>query len=182
MIFLNSVELMSFLNDVLYDKLREKPPEDIRVEIATYGLSFSDKKFKNCLGELKTRESMVLNFLNTLMDTNTDMVVGMPPMKKYNNSYYGETAIDRRKRLEEMEDIMGTYRINVYPVEESHFKFYRIDDIYITGGINLTDSTWNDAAVLIEKERDKEQLEWYFQQILDRAKAECRKRGIAWTA
>ena len=46
MIFLNSVELMSFLNDVLYDKLREKPPEDIRVEIATYGLSFSDKKFK----------------------------------------------------------------------------------------------------------------------------------------
>lgn len=44
MIFLNSVELMSFLNDVLYDKLREKPPEDIRVEIATYGLSFSDKK------------------------------------------------------------------------------------------------------------------------------------------
>ena len=64
MIFLNSVELMSFLNDVLYDKLREKPPEDIRVEIATYGLSFSDKKFKNCLGELKTRESMVLNFLN----------------------------------------------------------------------------------------------------------------------
>ena len=134
MIFLNSVELMSFLNDVLYDKLREKPPEDIRVEIATYGLSFSDKKFKNCLGELKTR------------------------------------------------DIMGNYRINVYPVEESHFKFYRIDDIYITGGINLTDSTWNDAAVLIEKERDKEQLEWYFQQILDRAKAECRKRGIAWTA
>jgi hypothetical protein len=104
------------------------------------------------------------------MDTNTDMVVGMPPMKKYNNSYYGETAIDRKKRLEEMEDIMGTYRINVYPVEESHFKFYRIDDIYITGGINLTDSTWNDAAVLIEKEGDKEQLEWYFQQILDRAK------------
>nr|DAF29727.1 MAG TPA: CDP-alcohol phosphatidyltransferase class-II family protein [Bacteriophage sp.] len=182
MIFLNSVELMSFLNDVLYDKLREKPPEDIRVEIATYGLSFSDKKFENCLGELKTRESMVLNFLNTLMDTNTDMVVGMPPMKKYKNSYYGETAIDRKKRLEEMEDIMGTYRINVYPVEESHFKFYRIDDIYITGGINLTDSTWNDAAVLIEKERDKEQLEWYFQQILDRAKAECRKRGIAWSA
>ena len=41
MIFLNSVELMSFLNDVLYDKLREKAPEDIRVEIATYGLSFS---------------------------------------------------------------------------------------------------------------------------------------------
>ena len=46
MIFLNSVDLMSFLNDVLYDKLREKPPEDIRVEIDTYGLSFSDKKFK----------------------------------------------------------------------------------------------------------------------------------------
>ena len=89
MIFLNSVELMSFLNDVLYDKLREKPPEDIRVEIATYGLSFSDKKFKNCLGELKTRESMVLNFLNTLMDTNTDMVVGMPPMKKLSEESYG---------------------------------------------------------------------------------------------
>ena len=175
MIFLNSVELMNFLTDVLYEKLGRKEPEDIRVEIATYGLSFSDKKFENCLGELKTRESMVLNFMNTLMDTNTDMVVGMPPMKKYNNSYYGETAIDRKKRLEEMEDIMGT-------VEESHFKFYRIDDIYITGGINLTDSTWNDAAVLIEKERDKEQLEWYFQQILDRAKAECRKRGIAWIA
>lgn len=175
MIFLNSVELMNFLTDVLYEKLGRKEPEDIRVEIATYGLSFSDKKFENCLGELKTRESMVLNFLNTLMDTNTDMVVGMPPMKKYKNSYYGETAIDRRKRLEQMEDIMGSYRINVYPVEESHFKFYRIDDIYITGGINLTDSTWNDAAVLIEKEGDKEQLEWYFQQILDRAKAECRK-------
>ena len=46
----------------------------------------------------------------------------------------------------------------------------------------MTDSTWNDAAVLIEKERDKEQLEWYFQQILDRAKSECRKRGIAWIA
>lgn len=46
MIFLNSVELMSFLNDVLYDKLREKPPEDIRVEIATYGLSFLTKNLK----------------------------------------------------------------------------------------------------------------------------------------
>ena len=46
MIFLNSVELMSFLNDVLYDNLSEKLPEDIRGEIATYGLSCADKKFK----------------------------------------------------------------------------------------------------------------------------------------
>ena len=41
MIFLNSVELMNFLTDVLYEKLGRKEPEDIRVEIATYGLSFS---------------------------------------------------------------------------------------------------------------------------------------------
>lgn len=173
MVFLNTNELMLFLNKTVEQKLSEKDPEDIKIEIATYGLSFSDRTIENAIGELKTQESLAREFIEKLMGTNADIIVGIPPEKKYKNTHYGDTRSERRNRIDYLEEVASDYNIKIYPVEQSHLKFYRIDDVYITGGINLTDSMWNDAAVLIEKKKDKEKLDWYFQQILDRAKCGC---------
>lgn len=159
MIFLNAIELFPYLNEIMEKKLCEKDPCDIEVNISTYGISLYDKKneYDNSYEETKAKE-----FLRLLDGTNTKMLVGIPPKKKFSKQSYGLSTSEFKKKVKEIFDIGDEYRIECVPSENLHFKFYRIDDIYITGGINFGNSKWNDCAVLIENKEDKERLQFLF--------------------
>lgn len=162
MIFLNSIELFPFLNKVIDEKMCEKDLCDIEVNISTYGISLYDEKCEFEEGNFYYEQTQAKDFIEKLGGTQTKMLVGIPPKKKYQYQNYGLDNISYRKKAKEILEIGEEYDILCIPAEKLHFKFYRIDDIYITGGINFGNSTWNDCSVLIENKKDKERLQFLF--------------------
>lgn len=162
MIFLNSIELFPYLNKVIDEKLDEKDCYDIEVNISTYGISLYDQKGEYEKGNFYYEKTPAKEFIEKLTGTNTKMLVGIPPKKKYSKQSYGLGHVDYYKKAEEILNIGYEYGIECIPSNNLHLKFYRIDDIYITGGINFGNSMWNDCSVLIENKEDKERLQFLF--------------------
>lgn len=162
MIFLTSIELFSFLNEVIDKKMEEKSPFDIDINISTYGISLCDRKGEYEPGNYYYKKTEAKEFIEKLYETKCKMLVGIPPKKKYQKQDYGLSHSDYYKKAEKILRIGEEYDINCIPAENLHFKFYRIDDIYVTGGINFGGSMWNDCSVLIEKKEDKKRLQFLF--------------------
>lgn len=162
MIFLNAIELFPYLNTVIEEKLAEKCLSDINVNISTYGVSLYDRKGEYDRGNFYYEKTPARQFLEQLDGTNTKMLVGIPPQKFYRKQDYGLSHAEYYRKIDEILEIGDIYGIDCIPTSDLHFKLYRIDDVYITGGINFGNSMWNDCAVLIENQNDKERLDFLF--------------------
>ena len=162
MIFLCSLELFSYLNEVMDQKLKQKGCSAVEVNISTYGLSLHDEKMDYGNGEGYSEDTLAKKFIKKLHGTRTKMLVGIPPQKRFNKQDYGLWQNDYYKKAGEILEIGNTYGIHCVPSDSLHFKFYRIDDIYITGGINFGNSMWNDCSVLVEDPEDKQRLQFLF--------------------
>ena len=162
MVFLNSCELFWYLNEVIDKKMEEKPPFDIDVNISTYGISLCDRKGEYEPGNYYYEKTEAKENKEKLYETKCKMLVGIPPIKKYQKQNYGLKYSEYHKKKEEILAIGEEYDINCIPSENLHFKFYRIDEIVVTGGVNFGNSMWNDCSVLIEAKEDKERLQFLF--------------------
>lgn len=162
MVFLNSIELFPYLIKVLDKKIEEKDPFDINVNISTYGISLYDRKGEYDIGDYYYEKTDAKKFIEMLYVTKCKMLVGIPPKKKYPKQNYGLEHLEYYKKAEDILKIGERYSIDCVPAKSLHFKFYRIDDVYIAGGINFGESMWNDCAVLIENQEDKDRLQFLF--------------------
>lgn len=162
MIFLNYIELFKYLNDTIDSKLEEKDCYDIEVNISTYGINLSDERHEISNKNYYYSQTLAKDFIEKLDGTNTKMMVGIPPKKIYRSQSYGLDHNEYYKKAKEILELSNKYRIKSIPADNVHFKFYRIDEIYITGGINFGNSSWADCAVLIENDDDKKRLKFLF--------------------
>lgn len=163
MIFLNSIELFTYLNKQIKRKMTENYLNDIKVNISTYGISLYDQKGEYEKGNYYYEKTPAKEFLEQLEGTDTRMLVGIPPKRNYKKQSYGLSHMEYYKLIDDILKIGDTYGIDCIPSSHLHFKLYCINDIYITGGINLGNSMYNDCAVLIENSDDKERLDFLFE-------------------
>lgn len=152
MIFFDAQSLFRFLREQ-YEKLGGP------VDIATYGITLFEEK--NSWG---TADSAAMEFMNSLCGGGIDVrvLVGLQPVKRFRNSNYGMREMEYRKTVRRVLEIGQKYDICCLPTQESHLKMYRINDLYVVGGINLGNSTWADSAVVLENKDDQEAIQSVF--------------------
>lgn len=166
MIFFLSSELFCFLRNAYEAELEKMDAENVRVDIATYGLSLHD----DVIGEIK-QKSAAAKFLERISGagTNTRLIVGIPPKKHFEGASYGLNTVEFHKKAREIQDLGNTYGITAVAISESHLKMYRINDIYVVGGINFSNSRWTDCSVVITDKSDKDELQEIFDCTYERA-------------
>lgn len=166
MIFFLSSELFCFLRNSYEAELEKMDAENVRVDIATYGISLYD----DVIDEFR-QKSAAAEFLECISGTgnNTRLVVGIPPKKRFEGASYGLNIVDFHKRAREIQDLGNAYGITAVAISESHLKMYRINDIYVVGGINFSNSRWTDCSVVITDKSDKIELQEIFDCTFKRA-------------
>jgi len=129
------------------------------VDIATYGITLFEEK--NSWGVV---DSAAMELMNCLRGGRIEVrvLVGLQPVKRFRNSNYGMLEMEHRKMVRRVLEIGQEYDICCLPTQNSHLKMYRINDLYVVGGINLGNSTWTDSAVVLENEDDKEAIQSVF--------------------
>ncbi len=132
----------------------------VSVDIATYGISLFDEKFSGGYIE----ESRAKQFMNKLTGKGRDVriLIGLPPIKKFSKAEYGLREMEYRQKIAEVLRLGEEYGVCCLPTVQSHLKMYRINDLYVVGGINFGNSYWTDCSVAIENPDDKEQLQYVF--------------------
>lgn len=164
MIFNLSCDLFDYLSREL-DRIAQEA-ESVTIDIATYGISLFDEK-KDYDGKNVHIESKARAFIKNISThgDNTRLLVGLQDVRKFKNGSFGLTETQYRKKINEVLQIGKQYGIRALPTNKSHLKMYRINDLYVVGGINLTNSYWADSAVVLEHQEDKEQMQLIFNDL-----------------
>ena len=116
----------------------------------TYGKDYSQKN------SIESRK-----FIDMIKDENHRIIVGLPPLieckpdcydckKKYDNT------------IQRLHDTKKMLNLNMKFCKESHAKFYQLGNLMIAGGMNLSDSSWDDFMIVIKSDEDKHDLNLYF--------------------
>jgi len=162
MLFNLACDLFDYLTHEI-DRV-ERESDRVQIDVATYGISLFDEKHEYEPGLVDVRESKAKTFVKRIADFGYDtrLLVGIQDVRKYKNGSFGLTNAQFTRKISEVLMIGEQYGIRALPTTQSHLKMYRINDLYVVGGINLSNSYWTDSAVVLEHQEDKERMQFIF--------------------
>lgn len=157
-----------FTVEKYYERLmHESSKKPDRVFISSFGLNVG--LYRKETGEFFSKNSMTRNFLDSLRNVKkVDILIGFPDQRR------GEAFKDfsyRRAMFKRALSLWPDYNWKVS--ETSHLKcvgFEKRGDLYciVTGGRNLTDSTFDDLSVVIPR-RQRPAVKKYFYKFFKEA-------------
>lgn len=161
MVFFDQDEFFQFLLDQ-YDP-------GVPVRVMTFGLYLgisngvdytktnirSDKRGE--LREYKGRHMPVRSFIDGIDPNDLRIIVSIPPFSPCVEDCE-PCKIKYRRRLRRLRETRLWLNIPMRYTGDSHMKLYAVGDRVFTGGFNLSGSTWTDAVVEVEDEKDKRQM------------------------
>lgn len=168
MLFRNTNELFSFLKEYYLEN-------GGKVDISTFGMYLGISKGKDWSNIYKNQ---VREFINVVDKKDLRLILGLPAYveckpncmdcsKKYNEI------------LERHIDTIKVLKLNCRVHPNLHLKMYRIGDLYISGGINLSASNNVDASFVIMDQEQKIFLRDLFEQIWKESDAAIHKYKLA---
>lgn len=162
MLFTSAHELFGYLNKEL-DRIARNAKK-VTIDIATYGLSLFDEKHDYGEGYIFYEESAAHTFIKNISKYGFDtrLLVGIQDIRKFKNGSFGLSTAQYSGKISEVLMVGERYGIKALPTNNSHLKMYRINNLYVVGGINLTNSYWADSAVVLEDQQDKNQIQNVF--------------------
>lgn len=115
----------------------------------------SDKRGE--VREFKGHPLSVRTFIDAIDRDDLRMIVSIAPFQPCEEGCEA-CKLQYRKRLRRFRETRLRLDINTRYTGESHMKLYAVGNRVFTGGFNLSNSSWTDAVVEVEDERDKKQM------------------------
>mgnify|MGYP001207973854 CR=1 FL=1 len=151
MIFKNTNELFTYLS-WYYEQNGGK------VDISTFNMYLGISKGKDWSYRFY---NPVREFINKVNKNDLRLILGVPAYIECKHNCL-DCKIKYNETIQRHIDTINILNLNVKIHQNLHLKMYRIGELYISGGINLSASDYLDASFIIKDQEQKDYLKKMF--------------------